>query len=115
MVETFLWFMFWTFVACVTYILLIKAFAPKIYAAGMEEMWRQAGGGPPNPQMGCPHCRAVGTVVATPVTVKTGISGAKAAGAVLTGGSSVLVTGLSKKQQATSLRCQSCQMTWAVS
>jgi len=47
------------------------------------------------PQMICPHCQTKGSVRTKPVTKKTGISGGKATAALLTGGVSMLATGLS--------------------
>ena len=41
-----------------------------------------------------------------------GISGAKATGAVLTLGWSLLATGLSRKEQATQAHCSNCGSTW---
>lgn len=67
-----------------------------------------------SPNMVCPHCQAKGTVTADPVTVKRGVSGGKATGALLTGGASMLVTGLSQKQQAMSMSCSSCGMKWMI-
>jgi hypothetical protein len=62
----------------------------------------------------CPHCTSKGTVSTTYATVKQGISGAKATGAVLTGGLSVIATGLSRKADVTKARCRQCGMTWTV-
>lgn len=63
-------------------------------------------------QIVCPHCQTRGTVTTKSIQVKTGISGAKATGAVLTGGLSVLATGLSKKQAMTEAHCSSCGQTY---
>ena len=52
--------------------------------------------GPINPSMVCPHCQATGMVHARRIRQKKGISGGKATGALLTGGWSVLATGLSR-------------------
>jgi hypothetical protein len=62
----------------------------------------------------CPHCGAVGRVKTKRVKTKQGISGGKAAGAVLTAGFSVLATGLSRKQDVTEMRCKACKMVWHV-
>jgi len=43
---------------------------------------------------------------------KTGISGGKAAGAVITGGWSILATGLSRKEKMTEAFCDKCLSTW---
>jgi hypothetical protein len=71
--------------------------------------------GPVNPAIPCPHCQQTNCVRTQRQTVKTGISGAKATGAVLTGGMSVLATGLSKKQPVIKAHCDSCQMDWTIS
>lgn len=62
----------------------------------------------------CPHCGAVGRIKTKKVTTKSGISGGKATGAVLTLGWSVLATGLSRKQDVTECRCRACKMVWHV-
>lgn len=46
--------------------------------------------------------------------LQKGISGGKATGAVLTGGISVLATGLSRKEKGAQLHCGSCQVTWHI-
>ena len=65
-----------------------------------------------NPQMICPHCQTKGSVRTKPVTKKTGISGGKATAALLTGGVSMLATGLSRKEGMTQAHCESCNCTW---
>ncbi len=65
-----------------------------------------------NPAMICPHCQQQGTVHTRPVTQKKGVSGGKATAAVLTGGISLLATGLSRKEQNTQAHCVNCNSTW---
>lgn len=65
-------------------------------------------------QMVCPHCQTKGSVSTSRVNVKKGISGGKATGALLTGGFSLLVTGLSRKESATQANCRNCGMTWLI-
>jgi hypothetical protein len=43
---------------------------------------------------------------------KKGISGGKAVGALLTGGLSILATGLSRKEKSTQAHCDNCGATW---
>lgn len=62
----------------------------------------------------CPHCQKRGYVVSRRVQVKRGISGAKATGAVLTAGISLLGTGLARKEWTTRMRCSNCGTTWDV-
>jgi hypothetical protein len=66
-------------------------------------------------QILCPHCGVRGQVTRRPVRRKRGISGGKATGAVLTGGASMLLTGLSRKESATQMHCGNCGTTWDVS
>jgi hypothetical protein len=54
--------------------------------------------GPVNPAMICPHCGVRGNVRTKFVDRKKGVSGGKATAAVLTGGVSMLATGLSRKE-----------------
>jgi hypothetical protein len=65
-----------------------------------------------NAQIVCPHCQQSGAVRTTQVSLKQGISGAKATGAILTGGASLLVTGLSQKVGATQAHCDTCHSNW---
>jgi hypothetical protein len=63
-------------------------------------------------QLVCPHCQERGNVMCKSITNKKGISGGKATGAVLTGGVSLLATGLSRKEAATQAFCKNCKSTW---
>lgn len=66
-----------------------------------------------NPSMVCPHCQAKGRIRTKIITQKKGISGGKATAAILTGGASMLATGLSRKEHATQAHCESCGNTWS--
>lgn len=68
----------------------------------------------PKSFVNCPHCNTTGFVYAKTLTVKKGISGGKATGAILTGGLSILATGLSRKEERTKLHCKKCDMTWII-
>lgn len=65
-----------------------------------------------NPMMVCPHCQTKGSIRTKAVKQKKGVSGGKATAAVLTGGVSLLATGLSRKEQATQAFCGNCGNTW---
>jgi hypothetical protein len=65
-------------------------------------------------QMVCPHCQVQGLVRTKDVKVKSGISGGKATGAVLTAGISILATGLSRKVSVTQATCSNCNVTWHI-
>lgn len=65
-----------------------------------------------NPNMICPHCQTRGRVRTASVKLKRGISGGKATAAVLTGGVSILATGLSRKEATTRAHCDKCSSTW---
>jgi hypothetical protein len=67
-----------------------------------------------NPRLVCPHCQTPGQVRTQTVKVKKGISGGKATGALLTGGVSMLATGLSRKGKVTQARCGACSTTWHI-
>ncbi|MDR3572306.1 MAG: hypothetical protein P4L50_00455 [Anaerolineaceae bacterium] len=66
-----------------------------------------------NQVMVCPHCQTKGKVRTKAIEKKAGISGGKATAAVLTGGVSVLATGLSRSEGATQAHCDECNNTWA--
>ncbi len=68
--------------------------------------------GPINPAVVCPHCAARGRVHIKRVERKHGISGGKATAAVLTGGVSLLATGLSRKQRVNQGFCEACRVRW---
>lgn len=60
----------------------------------------------------CPHCQTKGQVTTAAVTVNVGISGGKATAAILTGGVSMLATGLSNRQAMTKATCSNCGSVW---
>ena len=62
----------------------------------------------------CPHCQVQGRVTTKAVKVKKGVSGGKATAALLTGGWSLLATGLARKESVTEAHCGSCGMTWHI-
>ena len=65
-----------------------------------------------HPMMLCPHCQEKGNVRTQPVKRKKGVSGGKATAAILTGGVSLLATGLSRKEQSTEAYCSNCGSKW---
>jgi hypothetical protein len=77
----------------------------------------RTGAQPPAVQSGdaamiCPHCSTRGRVRTRSLKVKKGVSGGKATAAILTGGISVLGTGLSRKEGVTEATCGQCGTTW---
>lgn len=65
-----------------------------------------------NPELLCQHCGTKGHVRTQTVSRKKGVSGGKATAAVLTGGVSLLATGLSRKEKETEAHCTNCRSTW---
>ena len=65
-----------------------------------------------NVEMVCPHCDTRGEVRTKSKQVKKGVSGGKAAGAILTGGVSLLATGLSRREGMTEAHCGNCHNKW---
>lgn len=88
------------------------------YLYEKEQNERELIYGKVNPELICPHCQVKGKVRVTTAisSEKNGISGAKATAAILTGGASLLVTGLSKKETKISTRafCENCKLTWYI-
>ncbi len=78
----------------------------------LESQWHEREFGTLHLKMVCPHCQKQGTVRTKKVLRKKGLSGAKATGALLTGGLSVLATGLSRKEDETQAHCDECGSTW---
>jgi len=68
--------------------------------------------GPVNLVMVCPHCTGKGQVHTRSVVLKKGVSGGKATAALLTGGVSLLATGLSRKEANTQAWCGNCSNQW---
>lgn len=66
------------------------------------------------PQVMCPHCHTRGSVTVEDVQRKQGVSGGKATGALMTGGASMFLTGLSRKQWVKHMHCRNCDMPWDV-
>jgi len=66
----------------------------------------------PGSKVACPHCGTVGSVRYNHERVNTGISGGKATAAVLTGGTSVLFTGLSGHLRVSTAWCDHCKAQW---
>lgn len=65
-----------------------------------------------NPAVICPACQTRGLVRTKNVDRKSGISGGKATAAILTGGVTLLATGLSRKEAATQCYCDNCRSQW---
>jgi queuine/archaeosine tRNA-ribosyltransferase len=68
--------------------------------------------GPINEAMICPHCQTKGNVRTKAVERKDGISGGKAAAAILLSPLTLLATGLSRMKKATQAYCDNCKSTW---
>ena len=68
--------------------------------------------GPVNAAMVCPHCQARSRIRTKAMDRKKGISGGKATAALLTGGVSMLATGLSRKEHVTRAFCENCKNAW---
>lgn len=103
-----------TWVVGVLFVLALVAFAtwqtgfsPEAKRKRGELAARQA-------RLVCPHCQTAGHVTSVVVTRKKGISGGKATGAVMTGGASMLATGLSRKEPAQRMSCSNCGTSWDV-
>jgi hypothetical protein len=60
----------------------------------------------------CPQCHERGCVTTAKVVEKAGIHGGKATAALLTGGVSMLATGLSNELGKTQATCSNCGSTW---
>ena len=73
---------------------------------GMLMGWKR------RPKIICPYCQTKGDVKAKRIEQKAGVSGAKATGAILTGGLSLFATGLSRKQEVIKHKCFNCKAEW---
>jgi len=78
-----------------------------------DSLWKNLTAGTINAQIACPQCQHTGSVTTRKTMQKAGVSGGKATGAILTGGLSLLATGLSRMQQVTKAHCENCGSDWA--
>ena len=110
-------------VVCVSVLLFIKAgafFGGSVLLVGIilifwgmsEEELNEVVIGAPNGEIFCPHCNEKGNVHTKNVKNKKGVSGGKATAALITGGVSMLATGLSRKEKQTEAHCTNCNSTW---
>jgi hypothetical protein len=76
-------------------------------ARQLEAKW-----GPINPSMACLHCNEKGKVHTKSVKRKQRIHASRATAAVLTGESSMLGNGLSRRKVITQAYCGNCHNTW---
>jgi hypothetical protein len=77
-----------------------------------REVKDRMGWGPINPEMICPHCQEQGTVRTKAASHKKGVHVGKVTAALLTGGVSLLATGLSRHEILTEAHCDNCQNSW---
>jgi hypothetical protein len=99
----------------VVLIIFVRAESKKLAAMSPAERQEHSDTvehGPLNPALICPHCQEKGKVSVKSVERNKGIHGTKAAGAALTAGLSLLLIGLSRKEQMTQAYCSNCQSTW---
>jgi hypothetical protein len=93
----------------------IQAMPPKQrqeYLDNLQDRLETQHYGPRNVNMVCPHCQTQRSIRTKPVQMKKGVSGGKATAALLTGGVSLLATGLSRKENLTQAHCKNCSNTW---
>lgn len=60
----------------------------------------------------CPYCHKVGGVTTRPARRVKGVSGVKTTYGILTGGMSLMLTGISRAEWVTRARCKNCTATW---
>jgi hypothetical protein len=101
-----------TEMSTIAIVLLIFVILAALIAGIQGSMAGVSQWGPINAVLICPHCQTKGRVRTKPLTRKAGISGAKATGALLTAGVSLLATGLSRKENVTQAHCDECNSTW---
>ena len=85
---------------------------PSGFWAKARDAGKPRSGARSNQAIICPQCQMKGHVRALQTKRKVGSSGAKATGALLAAGWSLLATGLSRKQQVTQAHCDNCGSTW---
>lgn len=73
---------------------------------------RQMNYGNQNSQMICPHCQQKGWIRTKTDITSSSSDGKKVAGALITGGLSLLVTGAPENKSRTQAHCLNCKQTW---
>ena len=91
---------------------MLGIIALMIFIAAVIRGYNGTPDGEANPTMICPHCQSRGSIYTKGINQKKGVSGGKATAAVLTGGVSLLATGLSRKEHVTKAHCTNCKNTW---
>lgn len=66
-----------------------------------------------NQMLKCPHCDEKGGVRTKGANERKGISGGKAVGGLLTGGLSLVATGISRREKLTKAFCEKCRSSWS--
>jgi hypothetical protein len=79
-----------------------------------RERMEKASFGALHPEVICPHCQHKRGVRMKKKTAKKGISGGKAVGGIVTGGASLLLTGISRHEGFTEARCKNCKTQWGI-
>lgn len=74
--------------------------------------WKAEQLGPVNPNIVCSQCNTAGKCRVKPIDKKVGVSGGKATAAILTGGVSLLATGLARKELVSQVTCEHCNCSW---
>jgi hypothetical protein len=64
------------------------------------------------PEMICPHCQRKGSVRTKPIDQAKGVSGGKLAASIITAGTTLPFTGLSRHERKTQAHCDNCAATW---
>lgn len=119
MIGTFAW-QPWVIVPELVVAFIVARIASEVHAhatlssAEYADRAQSLSHGEVNPQVRCPHCDTAGHVRVQYVKTKQGISGGKATGAILTGGASLWVTGLSRKGYVTRMHCGNCTVNWSI-
>jgi len=78
----------------------------------IEKIQYRARYGIVNSKLKCKYCEEVGSVHYRRVYKKTGFSTGKAVAGLITGGTSILATGLAKKEGVAKFYCGNCEMSW---
>lgn len=77
-----------------------------------KESWKDELHGPINPHVVCGQCNTTGMCRVKLIDKKVGVSGGKATAAILTGGVSLLATGLARKEKVSQVTCGHCNSSW---
>jgi hypothetical protein len=99
-------------IVAVGFVLCLGVICCQVYETAHKQKHKVAEVNAGDAKIVCPQCQERGHVTTKKVEANAGIHGGKATAALLTGGISMLATGLSNKVEMTEAKCSNCNSKW---